>query len=107
MATHCSILAWKIPWTEEPEGPHILPQLPEAAGIPYNDLEWDLPSKEILRLFLPDGKAKSSSHLASAKPENHWPFLGQPETGNAFCPWEVHILERFHELTGKIRDTKK
>ena len=21
MATHSSILAWKIPWTEEPEGP--------------------------------------------------------------------------------------
>ena len=21
MATHCSILAWKIPWTEEPNGP--------------------------------------------------------------------------------------
>ena len=20
MATHCSILAWKIPWTEEPRG---------------------------------------------------------------------------------------
>ena len=20
MATHCSILAWKIPWTEEPKG---------------------------------------------------------------------------------------
>jgi len=20
MATHCSILAWKIPWTEEPSG---------------------------------------------------------------------------------------
>jgi len=21
MATHCSILAWEIPWTEEPSGP--------------------------------------------------------------------------------------
>ena len=21
MATHCSILAWEIPWTEEPDGP--------------------------------------------------------------------------------------
>ena len=21
MATHCSILAWKIPWTEVPDGP--------------------------------------------------------------------------------------
>ena len=21
MATHCSILAWEIPWTEEPGGP--------------------------------------------------------------------------------------
>ena len=24
MATHSSILAWKIPWTEEPGGLHIL-----------------------------------------------------------------------------------
>ena len=24
MATHCSILAWKIPWTEEPGGPQSL-----------------------------------------------------------------------------------
>ena len=22
MATHCSILAWRIPWTEEPRGLH-------------------------------------------------------------------------------------
>ena len=22
MATHSSILAWRIPWTEEPSGPH-------------------------------------------------------------------------------------
>ena len=22
MATHCSILAWRIPWTEEPDGLH-------------------------------------------------------------------------------------
>ena len=24
MATHCSILAWRIPWTEEPGGLHSL-----------------------------------------------------------------------------------
>ena len=24
MATHCSILAWKIPWTEEPGGPQSI-----------------------------------------------------------------------------------
>ena len=23
MATHCSILAWKIPWTEEPGGRRV------------------------------------------------------------------------------------
>ena len=23
MATHCSVLAWRIPWTEEPGGLHI------------------------------------------------------------------------------------
>ena len=25
MATHFSILAWRIPWTEEPGGLHIVP----------------------------------------------------------------------------------
>ena len=25
MATHSSILAWRIPWTEEPGAPHVLP----------------------------------------------------------------------------------
>ena len=25
MATHCSILAWRIPWTEEPGGLHYSP----------------------------------------------------------------------------------
>ena len=24
MATHCSILAWEIPWTEEPGGPQSM-----------------------------------------------------------------------------------
>ena len=24
MATHCSILAWRIPWTEEPGGPQSM-----------------------------------------------------------------------------------
>ena len=24
MATHCSILVWKIPWTEEPSGLHSM-----------------------------------------------------------------------------------
>ena len=24
MATHSSILAWRIPWTEEPDGPHSM-----------------------------------------------------------------------------------
>ena len=24
MATHSSILAWEIPWTEEPDGPQLM-----------------------------------------------------------------------------------
>ena len=27
MATHCSILAWRIPWTEEPGGLHRITEL--------------------------------------------------------------------------------
>ena len=37
MATHCSILAWKIPWIEEPGGLYSM-------GWPR--VEWELPSKQ-------------------------------------------------------------
>ena len=38
MATHSIILAWRIPWTEEPGGPqsmgsHREPDCPEKAGM--------------------------------------------------------------------------
>ena len=31
MATHCSILAWRIPWTEEPGGL-------QSMGLPESDI---------------------------------------------------------------------
>ena len=30
MATHTSILAWRIPWTEEPGGPYIVHRVAES-----------------------------------------------------------------------------
>ena len=33
MATHCSILAWKTPWTEKPEGPHTHSGLRQLASL--------------------------------------------------------------------------
>ena len=32
MATHSSILAWRIPWTEEPEGPLVTVQGSQKVG---------------------------------------------------------------------------
>ena len=30
MATHSNILAWRIPWTEEPGGPHTVHGVPKS-----------------------------------------------------------------------------
>ena len=35
MATHCSILAWRIPWTEEPGGL-------QSMGSQESDMTWQL-----------------------------------------------------------------
>ena len=35
MATHCSMLAWRIPWTEEPGGP-------QSMGLQESDTTWRL-----------------------------------------------------------------
>ena len=35
MATHSSILAWEIPWTEEPGGPQFV-------GLQESDATWQL-----------------------------------------------------------------
>ena len=40
MATHCSVLAWKIPWTEEPGGL-------QSMGCKKLDTEWFLNYKKI------------------------------------------------------------
>ena len=37
MATHCSILAWRIPWTEDPGGPQSIGL--QRVGHDGNDLE--------------------------------------------------------------------
>ena len=36
MATHCSILAWRVPWTEEPGG--LQPTESQRAGHDWSDL---------------------------------------------------------------------
>ena len=30
-ATHCSVLAWKIPWTEEPDRPQLMGSLSQIS----------------------------------------------------------------------------
>ena len=36
MATHSSILAWKIPWTEEPGGPRDHKESDRLGDIPFH-----------------------------------------------------------------------
>ena len=38
MATHSSVLAWRIPWTEEPGGPQ------STGGHKESDMTWQLVS---------------------------------------------------------------
>ena len=40
MATHTSILAWRIPWTEEPGGPYIVESHMKHATYFYRSQEW-------------------------------------------------------------------
>ena len=40
MATHCSILAWKIPWTEKPERPHTHTHTPTVAQGNWHPSQW-------------------------------------------------------------------
>ena len=47
MATHSSILAWKIPWTEEPDrlrstGLQSQTQLSDLAAVPHTHLPWSM-----------------------------------------------------------------
>ena len=37
MATHSSILAWEIPWTEEPDGLQFMGQQIEQLILSFND----------------------------------------------------------------------
>ena len=39
MATHSSILAWKIPWTEEPSGLHFM----GSQGVGRNRMQAHIP----------------------------------------------------------------
>ena len=39
MATHCSILAWRIPWTEEPGGLHSM--VSQLSGMTHGVIPWD------------------------------------------------------------------
>ena len=35
MATHSSILAWEIPWTEEPGGLHVVHEVTKESYLTY------------------------------------------------------------------------
>jgi len=58
MATHSSIPAWKIPWTEEPGGVqsmgsqrvgHYLATKPPSPYIPWQNIHWHLKSWERIK----------------------------------------------------------
>ena len=50
MATHPSILAWKIPWTEEPDGLHTIHGVSESDTIEQLSTHAHTPSLGMSRL---------------------------------------------------------
>ena len=55
MATHCSILAWRIPWTEEPGG--LQSTESQRVDIKLNHIRIPLNSEDRISKFALCGKA--------------------------------------------------
>ena len=64
MATHSSILAWRIPWTEEPGGLQSMAKRQEGAGSPWAQHPLPLPSPG----SCPRGGAISSLAILTPEP---------------------------------------
>ena len=72
MATHSSILAWKIPWTEKPGGLQYM-RLQRIGVLP-----WGLP-------FLCKTQGKTGKHEASGPPNLDILWTGKSLMGQAAC----------------------
>ena len=59
MATHSSILAWRIPWTEESGGLHGVAQLDMTEATQHHAHTWQRKQKQL--------GSPTSSHLSSTK----------------------------------------
>ena len=94
MATHSSILAWRIPWTEEPDG------LPSSGSqrVGHNCVTKQADNWVWMTLFLPSrwdwngslfplGLPSPTTHLPRAEP--HWTF--QLGLDRGFC-WSARPL---------------
>ena len=54
---------------------HTLPQWPEATGIPYNDLEWDLPSRRSWGYFSLRARQRAPPSLHQPNQRTNGPSL--------------------------------
>ena len=98
MAAHCSILAWRIPWTEEPGGLQSM----ESEGVRYNLVTkqrqllhlWSPSPRRredsqaralpLLKLVPPSTGASGGEHMAQGLEEHTagvWRGLGGPQEG--------------------------
>ena len=104
MATHSSILAWRIPWTEEPGGlqsvesqrvRHDWATKQSIAGI---DIKPQLSISPLLAaLILP--YASEQHHPRTSSPQTHavWPW------GEGICPFRPCFIQ-FLKYRGTVRE---
>ena len=91
MATHSSILAWRIPWTEEPCGL-------QSMGLQESDMIWWLNN---LTTVQRKGLQKAGGYLWQPKPHT-WDCLPPKVPSLLFLPWSIIFKANFflsHRLT--------
>ena len=88
MATHSSILTWKIPWTEEPDGLQSVGSL----RVRHNRATKPSPPRQVLEL-MPFGYQGTTVTLMSSYTQRH---------GNQHPSWPVLEPESRLHLLGKV-----
>ena len=98
MATHCGILAWRIPWTEEPGGPPFIIKgyiLIKSPGSSENS-DWRLHSQKNIRMTLPD--CSNWDPVAVANGYRHPSFHGRCWAGAKLLGCLAASLECYMSL---------
>ena len=72
MATHSSILAWKIPWTEEPGGPQSMsPQTLDTTEQLNTHTKQEKASEKIFEEIIVENFPNEGKEISSGSTESH------------------------------------